>query len=272
MTHVSRQIVQVENGQTKHKQDWLAREQPLTISVNGKQYITLLASGENLPELAVGFVYNEGLIGSKADIKQIDLAADGTAVELTITSQVDMAMRLAKTRIMTTGCGKGSSYYRAIDSLTIKPVSKGISLDWSTINALMLEFNKKPSRLVEVGSVHGAALAKDTIEVFREDVARHNTVDKLAGHLLLSEKKGSDYALITSGRITSELILKAVRSDIGLVISRSAPSELAARLARQLGVTAVGFARGRKFNIYSHPCRITGREGKEADKVLEGTD
>lgn len=272
MTHTGRKIIQVAEGQTRAKEDWLAREQPLTIKVNEKQYITLLATAHNLEELAVGFVYNEGLIRSKEDIRHIEQSPDNNTIALSVSSEVDMAMRLAKTRVMTTGCGKGSSYYRAIDSLTIQPVSQGINLHWRTINQLMLAFNKMPSHLVEVGSVHGAGLARDTIQVFREDVARHNTVDKLVGHLILEGKKGADYALVTSGRITSELILKAVRIDIGIVISRSAPSQLATNLANKLGVTVVGFARGKKFNIYTHPQRISGRAGTEADRCLEATD
>lgn len=269
MTHVGKKIIRVAEGKTTAKEDWLAREQPLTITINKEQYITLLATAQNLEELAVGFAYNEGLISNKKDIRQIALSPDNNSVELSVASEVDLTMRLAKTRLMSTGCGKGSSYYRAIDSLTIQPVSPGINLHWRTINQLMLDFNKMPSHLVEVGSVHGAALARDTIQVFREDVARHNTVDKLVGHLILAEKPGSDYALITSGRITSELILKAVRIDIGLLISRSAPSELATNLANKLGVTLVGFARGRKFNIYTHPQRIGGRESTSADRYLE---
>ncbi len=269
MTHVRRKIVRVTDGCTEAREDWVSREQPVTIQVNGEQYITLLATAENLKELAVGFAFNEGLISSADDIAGVRVAEDHGSVEMEIASKVDTAMRLAKTRVMTTGCGKGSSYFRAIDSLTIKPVPRGIDMAYSTVNQLMIEFNKSASHKVEVGAVHASALARETMEVFREDVARHNSVDKLVGHIILNNKKGCDYALLTSGRITSELILKAVRIGISIVVSRSAPSELAARLGQQLGVTVVGFARGRKFNIYSHPCRITGRENTEADAILE---
>ncbi len=269
MTHVRRKIVRVTDGCTEAREDWVSWEQPVTIKVNGEQYITLLATAEQLRELAVGFAYNEGLIASAADIAGIRVADDSNSIDMKITSKVDTAMRLAKTRVMTTGCGKGSSYFRAIDSLTINAVPRGIDMAYSTVNQLMIEFNKGASHKVEVGAVHASALARETIEVFREDVARHNSVDKLVGHLILEAKKGSDYALLTSGRITSELILKAVRIGISIVVSRSAPSELAARLGQQLGVTVVGFARGKKFNIYSHPCRITGRENTDADVILD---
>lgn len=258
MTHTQMEIIRVDKGIAEHRQDMLAIEWPLTILVNGKQYITLLSTPADLKELAVGFAYNEGLLAHKTDIQAIRLSEDQKQVELELSSAVDLAVRLAKTRVLTTGCGKGSSYFRAIDSLTLKPVTGTICLEPQQISALMNQFNKSPSIFVETGAVHGAALAKETLTVFREDVARHNSVDKLVGHLLLAGEDGGGYALITSGRITSELILKAARINIGMIISRSAPSSLAVELAAGLNVTLVGFARGSRFNIYCHPQRITG--------------
>lgn len=138
----------------------------------------MLATPRNL-EAGGGFAYNEGLLTKKSDINDLRLSDDYSQIELRLSSKVDLALRLAKTRVLTTGCGKGSSYYRAIDSLTL--VVNRLTLNPKQIGSLMIEVNKSSTHFVETGSVHSAALAKNSIMAFREDVARHNSVDKLVG-------------------------------------------------------------------------------------------
>jgi FdhD protein len=253
-----RQVITVVNGAAASKSDWLAREWPLTIAINGRQYITLLTTPANLDELAVGFALSEGLLDSRQDIQAVRLSPDGKQVELELEGNVDLAARLAATRVLTTGCGKGSQYFRAVDSLKMKPVSAQRLITSRQITELMQEFSNKSALFSETGAVHAAALAEDEIIVFREDVARHNAVDKLAGNLVLSGRDGEKMCLLTSGRISSELVLKSARIGLGLLLSRSAPTSLAVTLAEELGMTVIGFIRGQRFNLYCHSWRVQG--------------
>jgi FdhD protein len=253
-----REIISVTKGDATTNPDWLAREWPLTITINSKQYITLLATPENLDELAVGFALGDGLLNNKDDIVSIQVSPDNRQMQLELKGNVDLASRLASTRVLTTGCGKGSGYYRAVDSLKQKPVENGKRMSPELITSVMREFGSSSTLFAETGAVHAAALITDKIVVFREDVARHNAVDKLAGNVILENLDVSKMALMTSGRISSELVLKSARIGIGLLISRSAPTALAVELAEGLGMTLVGFVRGQRFNIYCNTWRVEG--------------
>lgn len=253
---VQRQVLTVVKGQAAYRKDWLAEEWPLTIVVNGEQYITLLATPAHLDELAVGFAKGEGLLRCREDITSLRVSSDRKQVELELRGNVDLAARLASTRILTTGCGKGSGYFRAVDSLQQRRVHGGKKRTSGQISRLMAEFSTSSELFSQTGSVHTAGLAREEIEVFREDVARHNTVDKLAGYLVLHGQDATDMCLLTSGRISSELVLKAARMGIGMLLSPSAPTALAVELADKLGLTLVGFIRGQRFNIYCNFWRV----------------
>lgn len=253
-----RQVINVNRGEVNSVADWLAEEWPLTLVVNGKQYITLLTTPEHLDELAVGFALGDGLLNGREDLVSVSVSSDRRQVKLALKGEVDLVSRLAVTRVLTTGCGKGSRFYRAVDSLKQHEVTGGRVLSPERLTELMREFNGSSPLFAETGAVHAAALVRDEIEVLREDVARHNAIDKLAGYLTLNNKQGKDYVLLSSGRISSEFVLKATRMGVGTIVSRSAPTALAVDLATDLGVTVVGFVRGRRFNIYSHSWRVEG--------------
>lgn len=253
-----RQVVTVVQGQSASRSDWLASEWPVTINVNDSQYITLLTTPDCLDELAVGFALGDGLLNSRADILSVTISPDHAQVNLELSGNVDLAARLAATRVLTTGCGKGSGYFRAIDSLRQKPVTGDQVMNPGQITSLMREFAGRSALFDETGAVHAAALAGEQIVVFREDVARHNAIDKLAGYVILNGLDTRSMCLVTSGRISSELVLKAARLKIGLLLSRSAPTSLAVELAEKLEITLVGFIRGERFNIYCNTWRVEG--------------
>jgi len=197
-----RLITTVVQGRATQRQDQLAGEWPLTITVNGRQYITLLTTPTNLEELAVGFALGEGLLNSREEIRALQLSPDQKQVELDLGGNVDLAARLAATRILTTGCGKGSGYYRAVDSLKQRPVEGKIQLSPEQIVKLMQDFGGASALFADTGAVHAAALADTDIVVFREDVARHNAIDKLAGNTVLQDRDVSKMCLLTSGKDT----------------------------------------------------------------------
>lgn len=256
MEKVQRHVITVVQGQAEERLDWLAQEWPLIVIVNGRRYITLLATPANLDELAVGFALGDGLLNSHRDILALKLSPDQGQVELELAGNVDLAARMAATRVLTTGCGKGSGFYRAVDSLKQKAVLAPVKMAPAEIVHLMQEFSQRSQLFSDTGAVHAAALADGEIQVFREDVARHNAIDKLVGNAILGDRDVSAMCLLTSGRISSELVLKAARLGLGLLLSRSAPTALAVELAQELGITIVGFIRGQRCNIYCNPWRI----------------
>lgn len=254
---VQRQVITVNQSRAEENLDWLAQEWPLTVVVNKSPYVTLMATPANLDELAVGFALGEGLLNSRQEIRSLTLSPDKKQIEL----DLDGAKHVAKpgaTRALTTACGKGSAYYPVLDSLKQKPPSGGCKLDPERIVKLMQEFSSNCALFSVTGAVHAAALATTDIQVFREDIARHNAIDKLVGNAILLDRDVDDMCLLTSGRISAELILKAARLGLGLLLSRSAPTALAVELADELGITLVGFIRGERFNIYANPQRVEG--------------
>ncbi|MDD4078834.1 MAG: formate dehydrogenase accessory sulfurtransferase FdhD [Eubacteriales bacterium] len=237
-----RLVVFVVCGQAKQNPDWLAIEWPLTVIVNGRQYITLLTSPSHLEELAVGFAFNKGLLTATGDIKSLVLKADRRQAELELAGNGVSAADLAAITCPT--------------AVTDGFKDKGKTLSPDEIVDLMQEFSTSSALFKETGAVHAAALAGEGILVFREDVARHNAIDKLAGNLILAERDASSLCLLTSGRISAEVVRKAFRMGIGLLISRSAPTSLGVQMAEELGMTLVGFAREQRFNIYCNPWRV----------------
>ncbi|HOB35466.1 MAG TPA: formate dehydrogenase accessory sulfurtransferase FdhD [Bacillota bacterium] len=227
-----RLVLSVSEGQAVEKPDWLAREWPLTIVVNGRRCTTLFATPADLEELAVGYAYNNGLLASKSDIRALALDAGGrqAVLELAPASAGEESLRRQ---------GPG-----------------GFRLSSSRITGLMAEFSTASALFRETGAVHAAALAGDKILVFREDVARHNAIDKLAGNIVLEDRDPSRLCLLISGRISAAVVTKCRRMGIGLVISRAAPTSLAVAMAEEAGLTLVGFARGQRFNIYCNPWRV----------------
>jgi FdhD protein len=177
-------------GQVKTEPDWLAAESPVTIIINGKQYLTLLATPEHLDGLAAGFCLAEGLINKKEDILRLSLFQENDRVELELAGDPELVGRLAATRVLTTGCGKGTRFWRAMDSLKQQAVTTRFCLKPAAITDLMSQFNRSSPLFDETGAVHAAALANTIIQVLREDVARHNAVDKLIGHLVLNQADG----------------------------------------------------------------------------------
>src|SRR3989339_261982 len=231
--------------------DKIVREVPFTIKVNNEEVSTLLASPSDLKELAVGYLFVEGFIESQSDITDIVVnersffAGVGTKNKIT-------PEQLQKNRVITSGCGRNISFYNAEDFKNVLPVDSDFKAEAKTILGLTAEFQKKSETFRETGGVHSAALCEgDRIISFAEDIGRHNAVDKIVGGLILKKIDPKNKFLLLSGRISSEMLLKAARIGIPIIVSRSAPTDMAVRLAKRLKITLVGFARGSKMNIYS---------------------
>lgn len=249
-----------ENGASEID-DTVVREFPLTIIFNDQELVTMLCSPAEQKELAVGFLYSEGLIETCEEIKNVTLHEGTGVIRIETEGGNELDPEILFNRLITSGCGRGASFYSATDVTGIK-VESLLQVSVSEILALTKEFQVKSETYRTTGGVHSAALCdSDRILVFSEDIGRHNAMDKVFGSCLLNGITTDDRLVITSGRISSEILLKVARRKIPVLISKSAPTSLGVKMANELGVTLVGFVRGKRANVYTHTRRI-GNGGK----------
>ena len=252
-------IERLTSGKREVVDDVVISEVPLTLMVNNKEMVTILCSPSHPDFLAVGYLASEGLISSKKDLKQVKVDRRRNTVRIDTFKDVSIDRKLAYKRVLTTGCARGASFYSFAD---IKQGMKVISekkIAASSIYKLVNEFQHRSEIFKSTGGAHSAALCNnENILLFSEDIGRHNAIDKIFGECLLNEIELKDSIVITSGRIASEILLKVVKRDISIIVSRSAPTDLAIRLANQTNITLVGFVRGQRMNIYTNSWRITG--------------
>jgi len=233
-------------------------EYPLTIFINDEELITLLCTPMDIKELTFGFLFSEGFINNKEDVKDYQFNQNKGIVRVLLDKNMEMMKKLYGKRARTTGCGKGSIFYQTIDSLKSNKISSNFKLNHERILEMSKDLNKKSALFIETGGVHMTMLVDSNQDIiFYEDVGRHNTVDKIIGYALLNHLNLCHTALFTSGRISSEMLLKALKANIPMIISRSAPTDLAIQLAREYDVSLIGFVRGERMNIYHDANRIT---------------
>ncbi|HUT86245.1 MAG TPA: formate dehydrogenase accessory sulfurtransferase FdhD [Elusimicrobiales bacterium] len=248
-------ITKVTEGKKEIVEDFIVKEIPLTINVNKKELATLLCSPNDLEVLAKGFLFTSGLIKGGGDIKSIYTDTQKWTCDIELAQDLDT--NLISKRLYTSGCGKGTIFYSSVDLMYKRKLISDLKIKASQIPPLMLDFYKKSEVFLKTGGVHSAALGLgDNIVIFKEDIGRHNAVDKVIGQALNDNIKLEDKFLITSGRISSEVVFKARKTNIAIVISRGAPTNQAVRHGRSMDITIIGFARGNKLNIYSGVERI----------------
>jgi len=237
--------------------DTVASELPVKLVVNNEPLVTLLCTPSELQELAVGFLLSEGILRDRSSINKLEIDEKELAVLIELADlPADFSKMFAK-RTISSGCGKGITFtsYRTEADRRIE--TKGHLLSLEDIRKLLSTFRLISKLYIETGGVHSAALSdgKDII-FFSEDIGRHNAVDKLIGKAFLQSIPVENKILITSGRVTSEIMTKAGRNRFPVLISRAAPSCMAVSYAEDVGITLVGFARGDRMNIYTWPNRI----------------
>jgi FdhD protein len=237
--------------------DPIIAEASVRIWLNGNEIVAILSLKQQLEELAVGFLYNECLIVEPSKITKVEVndRADTVMVES------DEKLResvLTTIRSITSGCGKGISYINPLKMEHFEKIKPTVKIKASTINKLMNEFIRISELFKLTGGSHTAAWS-DGASIFQvsEDIGRHNCIDKLVGGRILhpDESEGS-FMILSSGRISSDIASKSIRGGAEILVSRSAPTSGAAQLAAEFGMTMIGFARGGRFNIYTHPERI----------------
>lgn len=246
-------IIRIKDNEIKEDEDIVVAEYPFTIFINDDEFVTLLCSPKSLKYLAVGFLHSEGIISHKEDIENIIIDEDKGHAYVYIKNKNPLAKKLYGKRTITTGCGKGTIFYNVMDSFKSKKLKNNILILKEDIVKLASLFNKKSELFINTGGVHSCALCQgDNIILFEEDIGRHNALDKVFGKALLEDIDLNNKMIFTSGRISSEILIKVARRQVPVLISRSAPTSLAIDIARELNIVLIGFARGRKMNIYSN--------------------
>ena len=224
----------------------VVREQPLTIYVNGEKFLTLLCSPVDLEALVVGYLWMEKVIGGLDEVRHVEVSPVDGRAEVTLAGPVTLPTE----RILTSGCGGGITFRidhrlfpRLASTLRVRPET--LSLRMKDLFAAAVHY--KTSR-----GIHGAALTDgERLLVVAEDVGRHNAVDKIKGAALRQGIPTEDRILLSTGRISSEMLLKAARMGVPLVASRTSPTEMAVALAEQLNITVCGYVRTDGLNLYA---------------------
>lgn len=255
--YLKRPIFAYKRGKIKQTKDFIVKEFPLTLFVNDYELITTVCSPENLRELGIGFLWSEGFIQSYFDISSMEFQEEGL-LNVKIKNDIAINFNSFLRRSIASCCGKGrASLYFINDARQLKPIESSALFKLSDCHEQIATLEEKSDTFFLSGGVHSAALADLNSLLFRhEDIGRHNAVDKVLGSIILNQIDTKDKSLVLTGRISSEIIIKAARAKIPIVCSKAAPTELAIELAEELNITIIGFIRGEKSNIYSHHEKI----------------
>ena len=245
------------SGGKSEKFQWVIKERPVTLYFNGREVVTLLCAGHHLDELAVGFFHAEGFLRAPADLEGVRVDEEAGKVDVRATTDAALVERMWSKRTISSGCGKGSVFYHALDALLSKPVTNALLVSRRQIVERMEELLRLSETYRHTHGVHNTVLAApDRVELFRDDIGRHNAVDMVVGHAFLNGVSLDDKLLLTTGRLTSEILIKAAKVGIPILISRNTATSLAVRLAQSLTITLIGYVRAGKFTVYSGDERI----------------
>ena len=224
----------------------VVREQPLTLYINGERFLTLLCSPMQLDALVVGYLWMEKVIAGVEDVRSLDVSpVDGRAYIV-----LEHAVTLPTERILTSGCGGGITF--RIDHRLFPRLESSLRVRPRELAAGMKELALAAVHYRASRGIHGAALYDGShLLIVAEDVGRHNAIDKIKGEALLHGIPTADRVLLSTGRISSEMLLKAARMGVPVVASRTSPTEMAVALAEQLGITVCGYVRPDGLNVYA---------------------
>jgi FdhD protein len=248
-------FIQYSDDQTRSVEGAVPTEERIMLNVNGIELVGLMCTPVLLEELAIGFLYTEGLITGMDEVVDVRVCGSGRCVDVWLTKDIETPT----IRIVTTGCSGGTTFDTMVEAQG--PVSTNISITPGQVRHLMRLLYNSTTLYQQAKGIHASALSDgETLYCAAEDVGRHNTVDKLAGSCLRQEMTPQGLIMLTTGRVSSEMLGKAARMDLPVVISRTSPTSLSVELARAWGITLIGYARGTTFRCYSSPERIVANQ------------
>ncbi|MHA1149743.1 MAG: formate dehydrogenase accessory sulfurtransferase FdhD [Promethearchaeota archaeon] len=260
-------ITRIKKDQVIKTHDTVVIEAPVEIIVNSKSLVEIICLPEDLKELTVGFLYSIGLINAFNDIEEIKVNILNNTVTVLFKEDIEFNIDGIREnpvgRVIDTSCGISSPWRTAIKNILNKKTQslknlKDLKINKEIIFKAIIEMQKNTDLFRETGGCHGAAIfsREGNLITVKEDIGRHNAIDKVIGELLIKSIPFQDVFLTSTGRVTGDSVLKAVRANIPIVASLSAAIESGIRIAFAYGITLIGFVRGSRMNIYTHPERI----------------
>lgn len=250
-----------ERGEVENK--FIACERPLTVYLNWRPIVTLMTLGAKAESLALGYLKNQGFISDVSQLESVIVDWDTNSAAIITKEQTEDLDQKLSEKTVTTGCGQGTVYGGFMQGLEEIQLPTP-QLKQSTLYALLKNISEYNETYKNAGAVHGCGLCQnETIKAFVEDVGRHNAVDTLAGDMWLAGESGNDKIFYTTGRLTSEMVIKVAKMGIPVLLSRSGVTQMGLELAQKLGITMIARAKGRHFLVYN------GAENLEFDVSKE---
>lgn len=237
--------MKIKDGMGQNESIPVPMEEPVYLRLNSQEFVTLLATPTNMKELAVGFLFTEGIIKGWEDILCLDEC--GNVIDIDANAEFISS----KPATITSGCGRGITFHKTIDDTKI---TASLQIHCGLISNLMKEF----LTVSKSTGVHAAALADGDgrILIFKEDIGRHNAIDKVLGEGLIKGINFEDKLLLTTGRLSSEMVLKAVKAKIPMLIARSCATSMAIKWADIAGITIIGQVKGTSMSVYTQQERM----------------
>ena len=255
ITHASRPLtfeVEALNERGEALPTPIAGEHPLTLYVDKREVVTLMTLGQAPEALAIGYLRNQRLVGSIEEIAAAQVDWETEAVAVTTRKGVKGLKERMKKRTVTTGCGQGTVFGDLMEEIESVKLRDDVALDEETLYALLDAVRRHETIYKSAGAVHGCALADGAdIIYFVEDVGRHNAVDAIAGQMWLDRIDGSDKIFYTTGRLTSEMVIKAAQMQIPFLVSRSGLTQMGFEIANKVGITMLGRAVNKRYLLFT---------------------
>ena len=255
LTHASRPLtfeVEAVNERGERLPTPIAGEHPLTLYLDKREIVTLMTLGQAPEALAIGYLRNQRLVGSVEEIAAVQVDWETDSVAVTTRKGVKGLKARLKKRTVTTGCGQGTVFGDLMEEIDSIKLRDDVKLTEETLYGLLDAVRHRETVYKSAGAVHGCALAGGAeILYFVEDVGRHNAVDAIAGQMWLDRVDGSDKIFYTTGRLTSEMVIKAAQMRIPFLVSRSGLTEMGHRIASQVGITMIGRAVTKHYLLFT---------------------
>ena len=255
ISHATRPLtfeVEALNEKGEALQTPIAGEHPLTLYVDKREIVTLMTLGQAPEALAIGYLRNQRLVGSIDEIAEVQVDWETDAVAVTTRKAIEGLEKKMSKRTVTTGCGQGTVFGDLMEEIDSIRLREDVRLTEETLYGLLDTLRRHETVYKSAGAVHGCALAAGAeLVYFVEDVGRHNAVDAIAGKMWLDGVDGSDKIFYTTGRLTSEMVIKAAQMRVPFLVSRSGLTRMGYEIAGKTGITMIGRAVGKHYLLFT---------------------
>lgn len=232
-------------------------EYPVTLRINGIEIATFQLTKADLEDWAIGYLFSEGIIASLLDVKSLDIREEQGMIHVQLKGEFDVEDFLQKQKTFTAGCGRGVTFFSMTDVKQFQKIQSNRMVSLSYLLKKRNEFAHQSFMYLETGGMHGACIIDRKGQIIvREDIGRHNAVDKIIGFALRNGLKAEDLILLTTGRISYEMLSKAARFGFGIIGSRTAATKQAIQLANFLQIEVIGYIRGKMSMVYTSCGRV----------------